>query len=415
MLGRILIFLFLVILIESGSVKGLENLDISFDRYHHYEELTDLLHKYNKMFPSITRLHSIGQSVKKREIWAFQISDKPNVTEKGEPWFKYVANIHGDEAVGRQMLIYLIQYLCQQYSIDQRIKHIVDSVNIFIVPTMNPDGFERAQEGNCDAPSSFGRNNANNVDLNRNFPDQFSNKNQHHQPETLAMMNWIDKYPFVLSASLHGGSVVASYPFDDSHDHKESGYYSKSPDDAVFRHLAAIYANHHTTMHFGKPNCSDTPNDFFNNGITNGAEWYDVSGGMQDYNYLHSNCFEITLELSCCKYPSSKKLKEEWNRNRDALIAYIKQAQIGIHGCVYDNSTIHKNGIIGATISVSGINYNIRTAQFGDFWRLLLPGRYTLIASAPGYLSTTLNITVTNPPGSSINIPLTPLNKTGKI
>ena len=46
---------------------------------------------------------------------------------------------------------------------------------------------------------------------------------------------------------------------------------------------------------------------------------------MEDYNYLHSNCFEITLELSCCKYPPHSQLAKEWDNNREALLAYLEK------------------------------------------------------------------------------------------
>ncbi len=72
-----------------------------------------------------------------------------------------------------------------------------------------------------DEGGGVGRPNANGVDLNRNFPDQFHDGTDHdslvrgREAETLAAMKWIASNPFVLSGNLHGGSVVASYPFDD--------------------------------------------------------------------------------------------------------------------------------------------------------------------------------------------------------
>ena len=47
----------------------------------------------------------------------------------------------------------------------------------------------------------------------------------------------------------------------------------------------------------------------FENGTTNGAAWYPLTGGMQDYNYIWHGCMEVTLELSCCKFPPSAELQ----------------------------------------------------------------------------------------------------------
>ena len=41
---------------------------------------------------------------------------------------------------------------------------------------------------------------------------------------------------------------------------------------------------------------------------------------MQDFNYLSSNDFEITLELGCKKYPPAEDLEAEWNLNKGKLI-----------------------------------------------------------------------------------------------
>lgn len=93
--------------------------------------------------------------------------------------------------------------------------------------------------------------------------------------------------PFVLSANLHNGDLVASYPYDDSENHRQ--IYSSSPDDSLFqlrdfsflsyfphlhlfiyRELAVAYSSAHPQMHSMRKPCST---DVFPEGITNGAAW----------------------------------------------------------------------------------------------------------------------------------------------
>lgn len=98
---------------------------------------------------------------------------------------------------------------------------------------------------------------------------------------------------FVLSGNLHGGSVVASYPFDDSPSHEQQGHYSQTADDSLFRYLAQVYSRNHPVMRIGQPNCSDSMDETFQDGITNGAQWYDVLGKI-----VHIKSFYMVF--ACC-------------------------------------------------------------------------------------------------------------------
>lgn len=97
---------------------------------------------------------------------------------------------------------------------------------------------------------------------------------------------------------------------------------------------------------------------------------------MQDFNYVHSNCFDITLELSCCKYPNASELPNEWFKNKRSLIEYMKMVHRGIKGIVTDNNGYPLQDM---EISVSNLeNKPIRTTARGEYWRLLLPGEYDI-------------------------------------
>lgn len=148
--------------------------------------------------------------------------------------------MHGNEVVGRELLLYLIQTLLEGYHRNPDLTRLIDATRIHIMPSMNPDGWERSSEGDCN--SEKGRGNHYGYDLNRNFPDQFKSKLEHEmQPETKAVISWLHTYPFVLSANLHGGSLVANYPFDGNRNFKDQGY-EGTPDDATFRKLALSYS-----------------------------------------------------------------------------------------------------------------------------------------------------------------------------
>ena len=56
-----------------------------------------------------------------------------------------------------------------------------------------------------------------------------------------------------------------------------------------------------------------------------------VLGGMQDYNYIHGDCMEITIELTCCKYPFASTLKQEWNKNKDSLLETLELVSFYLH------------------------------------------------------------------------------------
>ena len=138
------------------------------------------------------------------------------------------------------------------------------------------------------------------------------------------MMDLILDHPWVLSANFHDGAVVASYPYDDYRPGKKQNGIHETPDHAFFRSLASTYATNHQTM-LDQSVCTRW---YFQDGITNGADWYALYGGMQDFNYIFTNDFEVTMELSCCKYPKSYYLNKEWERNKASLLEYMKQVMV---------------------------------------------------------------------------------------
>ena len=347
--------------------------------YHSYETLTADLVAYARAHPDICRLVSIGTSVEGRQLWAMKITSDP-AYEEDKPEVKYIGTIHGDEPVGEEMCLYFIDYLLNNYGKDSRVTSLVDSEEIWILPLMNPDG--------AAVPPVGQRENADYVDLNRAFPEgspptPFGNvfdgpalDTTGREPEVADVMQWSADHSFTLAANFHTGSLVVNYPYDND---GLGSVNSPSPDDALFQYVSEAYSSHNLPM-WNSPR--------FTHGITNGAAWYSMSGGMQDWDYRYLSGNEVTIELSNVYRPAESNLAGLWNDNRDSMLSYFETAdQLGVRGAVTDAAT---GSPVYAKVTVAGNSQPVFSdPDVGDYHRMLLPGTYTLTFSAPGYVSQT--------------------------
>lgn len=268
------------------------------------ENIIKKMQTLQKQYPQIVTLIEIGKSVQGRALMFAKLTapTKPGTPAPGErPEFKYVANMHGDEIVGRELMIRLIEELAKGYNSDTRITKLLDSVQIYIMPSMNPDGAMKQT-----------RANANGVDLNRSFPDFTTSDNQntsnHREPEIQAMMKFQSQHHFKLSANFHGGAEVVNYPYDTEED--------VFPLDNLVRNMSLNYAQ--KIPYFW--NSTE-----FEHGITNGYRWYEVDGGMQDWSYHWHGDLQLTIELTKTKWPPYSTVEQTYQENKHSLIGYIEE------------------------------------------------------------------------------------------
>jgi hypothetical protein len=348
--------------------------------YYTYTEYITFMQNTAAQYPALCQLVQFGTTVQGRPMYFLKISDNVSIQEN-EPEFRYVSSMHGDEVVGYDLMIRLINLLLSQYNIDQRVTNIVNNTEIWICPMLNPDGYV-----------AHSRYNANGSDLNRNFPLPVGSEHPDGmatQPETSAVMTHGSEHSFNLSANFHGGALVANYPWD--------YIYPLTPDNDLFIQLALSYSIHNTAMY----NSTE-----FDQGITNGADWYIAPGTLQDWVYAFNGCFDITIEVSNIKWPSSSTLDSYWAQNQESILTFLEFVHKGVYGTVTNAQGQPLNAVID--IDASGID--IRTdPDVGDYHRILLPGTYNLTVYADGYQSATASVVVTDGNAVQQNFVLQPV------
>jgi len=368
------------------DIKMLDNInskDIqAWDFYPTYNAYDSLMTRFQINYPNLCRTFSIKTLTSGRKLFFVKISDNPDSTEN-EPKFLYTSSMHGDELTGYVLMLRLIDYLLSNYGTNARVTNIINNMEIWINPLANPDG---AYAGGNNTVAGATRNNGNNVNLNRNYPDPQDGNHpdgEAWQQETMAFMALADSIQFTMAANFHGGIELANYPWDT--------WAQLHADNNWWNYVSREYAD---TAQI------NSPSGYFDdesNGVTNGYAWYELNGGRQDYmNYFH-HCREVTMEISTTKKPSVSTLPNYWNYNYRSLLNYMEQCLYGIKGIVTDSITglplKAKVFIQGHDIDSSHV-YSM--LPIGNYFRPIYGGNYNVTYSASGYYSKTVNVTVIN-------------------
>ena len=282
----------------------------SWDRYPTYGVYLEMMQRWASAFPTLCHVDTIGTSVGGRLILSMYIEPQ-TVDELYRPEFFYSSTIHGDEVTGYVMMLHLIDTLLHGYGSNQQYTDLINRTRISINPLANPDGTYRRGDNSVQGAVRY---NANNVDLNRNYPNPFAPTKETLQPENQAMIDYFAAHNFRLSANLHGGAEVMNYPWD-------SFSSAQNPHPAAdwwvevgkrFVDTSRTYDNNHFR-------------DVVSSGVIEGGDWYVITGGRQDYfNHVY-NCLEMTMEISTQKTLGSNRLPEYWNFLQHSLVNYIEE------------------------------------------------------------------------------------------
>ena len=142
-------------------------------RYHSYAEMVQVLQDTQTAHPDIVEVRSIGKSYGGRDIWAVKVSDNV-AADESEPEILFDSLHHAREHLSLEQTLAILRWLTDGYGTDARITKIVDRTEIWMIPSVNPDGAEYDLTGN---PYREWRKNRQpnagsthrGIDLNRNY------------------------------------------------------------------------------------------------------------------------------------------------------------------------------------------------------------------------------------------------------
>ena len=280
-----------------------------------WDELNDRFDELLSLYPNIiSDRFVIGQSIEGRDIWAFKISDNPNIDED-EPEVLYTSLIHAREPVSMMSLFYFTQHLVENYTLDDELSYLIDNREMWFIPVINPDGYVYNELIEPDGGGMHRKNRRNTncgngttrgVDLNRNFgfewgadnigsssdpcSEVYRGESAFSEPEAQAVRDFILDHDFKNVLNFHTFANTYIHPFG-------NGAYPEEPDLTTHREIGGEMARH---------------NDYFV-GTCLESIFYTVNGDASDWSYGEAGLISFAPEVGSYLahfWPSENDIEE---------------------------------------------------------------------------------------------------------
>ena len=217
--------------------------------YLKYEEMLAELDQMVALYPHLISVKApISNFVtyENRPIYHVRISDNPSLDEAGEPKILYTAIHHAREPMALMETIFYMWYLLENYGTNEEVTYLVNQMQMYFVPCLNPDGYVYNQTTNPNGGGMWRKNRRLNsggsygVDLNRNYSygwgttgtsftqssDTYCGTAAFSEPETQAMRWLVQNNNFVMAFNAHTYAEDILFPigttnaeFADHHDY----------------------------------------------------------------------------------------------------------------------------------------------------------------------------------------------------
>lgn len=142
MMKKVLSLLIATVLLLSSVAIAEEKVSIDWSIRYSYAELEKQLASINQAYPSITSLYPIGHSWQERALWCMELTD-PSVDKEEKTGIAVLANIHGGERESAACAMYFAWWLTEN-SCSEQVSDLLRRYDIYVVPVINPDGYEQS-------------------------------------------------------------------------------------------------------------------------------------------------------------------------------------------------------------------------------------------------------------------------------